>query len=155
MVDDGAGEADAEVELATGDHLRRAEAAGGLHVLDVREALRAQERLGHVERREADRGRERQADRGRLRRPLGGERRRAPRTPAAPAAKAGQEIAAILTDLHRKPPLFKYRAGRCARGLAHAFSSRLSSSRKRQSVPSARSLFGLDSIMPTSWSRSA
>jgi Cobalamin-independent synthase, Catalytic domain len=38
---------------------------------------------------------------------------------------------------------------------SHAFSSRLSSLRKRQSVPSARSALGLDSIMPTSWRRSA
>jgi hypothetical protein len=39
--------------------------------------------------------------------------------------------------------------------LAHAFSSRLSSLRKRQSVPSAISWLGLDLIMPTSRRRSA
>ena len=37
-------------------------------------------------------------------------------------------------------------------GEGHAFSSRFSSFRKRQSVPSARSAFGLDWIMPISWS---
>jgi hypothetical protein len=39
--------------------------------------------------------------------------------------------------------------------ITHAFSSRLSSFRKRQSVHSAISWFGLDLIMPTSWRRSA
>ena len=39
--------------------------------------------------------------------------------------------------------------------LTHAFSSRLSSFRKRQSVPSASSAFGLDLIIPASWRRSA
>ena len=37
----------------------------------------------------------------------------------------------------------------------HAFSSRLSSFRKRQSVPSAMIVLGFDRIMPTSYSRSA
>ena len=37
----------------------------------------------------------------------------------------------------------------------HAFSSRLISFRKRQSVPSAMILLGLDLIMPISWSRRA
>jgi multiple sugar transport system substrate-binding protein len=41
------------------------------------------------------------------------------------------------------------------RAEAQAFSSRLSSFRKRQSVPSARIAFGVDLIMPTSRSRSA
>jgi hypothetical protein len=40
-------------------------------------------------------------------------------------------------------------------GPDYAFSSRLSSFKKRQSVPSARSPLGLDVIMPTSWRRSA
>ena len=39
--------------------------------------------------------------------------------------------------------------------VAQPFSSRLSSSRNCQSVPSARSVLGLDLIIPTSWSRSA
>ena len=39
--------------------------------------------------------------------------------------------------------------------VTHAFSSRLSSLRKRQSVPSAMILFGLDVIMPASCRRSA
>jgi hypothetical protein len=39
--------------------------------------------------------------------------------------------------------------------MAQAFSSRLSSFRKRQLVPSAMILLGLDLIMPASWSRSA
>ena len=38
---------------------------------------------------------------------------------------------------------------------AHVFSSRLSSSRKRQSVPSAMIFCGLDLIMPVSCMRSA
>ena len=42
-----------------------------------------------------------------------------------------------------------------AASMAYAFSSRLSSFKKRQSVPSARSAFGLELIMPASCSRSA
>jgi hypothetical protein len=39
--------------------------------------------------------------------------------------------------------------------VTHAFSSRLSSFRNRQSVPSAMILLGLDWIIPPSWSRNA
>ena len=68
--------------------------------------------------------------------PSSASARRAPRTPAAPANdSAGQEMAATLDDLHAKPPLFI--PGRQPASQAHAFSSRLSSFRKRQSVPSA------------------
>ncbi len=73
MVDDGAGEAGPEVDLTASHHLRRAEAAGGFHVLDIGEAFGAQELLGDVQGGEADPGREGQADRGRLRRPFVGE----------------------------------------------------------------------------------
>ena len=41
LVDDRAGEARAEVHLATADHLRRAEASGRFHILDIREAFGA------------------------------------------------------------------------------------------------------------------
>jgi transposase len=40
-LDDRAGEARAEVHLATADHLRRAEASGRFHILDVRKAFGA------------------------------------------------------------------------------------------------------------------
>ena len=76
------------------------------HVLDVREAFGAQERFGHVERGEADRGRERQADRGRFRRPLVGKRSpRAKDARGAGGRQAGQEIAAISVGSASKPPL--------------------------------------------------
>jgi hypothetical protein len=97
MVHDGAAPARAEVHLAAGDHLRCAEAAGRLDVSDVREAFRAQERFGDIERGEADRRRERQADRGRLRRALGGQRcAQAEDARGRARRQPGQEIAAIL-----------------------------------------------------------
>jgi hypothetical protein len=85
-------------------------------------------------------------------------------------AKAGPEMAARLHDLHQKP-LRSVGGAPCATtsrlqtskadqiasaaGMAHAFSSRFSSFRKRQSVPSAMSWLGADVIMPTSFMRSA
>ena len=59
--------------------------------------------------------------------------------------QAGQEMAATLHDMHRSL-LLSFRGSR-ALPVAHAFSSRLSSFRKRQSVPSAMSLLGVASIM--------
>jgi hypothetical protein len=58
-----------------------------------------------------------------------------------------------------RPP-WRHRTAGCSprptfSGNAHAFSSRLSSLTKRQSVPSGRIAFGLELIMPTSWSHSA
>ena len=50
--------------------------------------------------------------------------------------------------------IWRLRIGSCLQS-AHAFSSRLSSLRKRQSVPLAMIWFGLDLIMSTSWSRNA
>jgi hypothetical protein len=93
-----------KVQVPTGGHLRRAEAAGGLHVLDIREALGAQERLGHVKRCEADGGRECQADRGGFRRPLGGKRSSCAKDAGGRSQRrAGQKIAAILSDTHQSP----------------------------------------------------
>ena len=70
------------------------------------------------------------------------------------ASRAGIS-AAYLSQIEtgRKPGSFATMA-RLARALG-VDSSRFSSLRKRQSVPSARSAFGLDLIMPTSWRRSA
>ena len=68
--------------------------------------------------------------------------------PAAPAARTGQETAAILDDLHVTSPSSKTIRDQ-------VFSSRFSSLRKRQSVPSAMIFCGLDLIMPVSCMRSA
>src|SRR5262249_52931261 len=59
---------------------------------------------------------------------------------------AADEPASVLDDRHWKPPLTL---------VAHPFSSRLSSFKKRQSVPSAMIFCGLDLMRPTSCRRSA
>ena len=63
--------------------------------------------------------------------------------PAATKQCGSQELESV-PDVHDALPW----PGSFAQHRAHAFSSRLSSLRKRQSVPSARSLLGLDLIMP-------
>ena len=82
MMDDGAGEADADVDVAMPDPLRHAEAAGGRDVVNVGEAFGAQERIEHVKWREARGVGLLQADRGRFRRSFLGER--------SPSAKDGR-----------------------------------------------------------------
>ena len=154
--DDPCREEEAEIELAAPDICVEGARLRG-HVADIGEPLRAQQVLGDVPGRDADGG----SRRSRIVVVSGGPSSasvlRAPRTPAAPAAdSAGQEIAADLHDLHQKSPVcISSEPPGESHGLSHAFSSRLSSFRKRQSVPSAMSAFGLDLIMPTSWRRSA
>jgi hypothetical protein len=62
--------------------------------------------------------------------------------------RAGQEVTATLSGLH--PSLRSAVPTRAPAG-PHAFSSRLSSLRKRQSVPSAMIAFGLAWRMPGSY----
>jgi hypothetical protein len=85
-----AGEADAEVDLAAGDHLWGAEASGRAHIPDIGEAVRAQERFSHIKRGEAD---------GRRKRKRmvvvssGAPSASASRAPRAPAAAANEALA--------------------------------------------------------------
>jgi hypothetical protein len=95
---DPGGGLEVEIDLAAGDGV----AVRYREVLDVGEAFRAQQGVGDVARRDADRGDTGQADRGRLRRAFVGEG-----SPGAEDAsgrgqrRAGQEMAAILSDLHQ------------------------------------------------------
>src|SRR5262252_2224638 len=104
-------------------------------VLDIAEPLAAQQLLSHILRRSADAGDARESYPGGFGRRLGSGGMR----PHGKKPQAAQSHSA---------------AEKCA-SRDHALSSRLSSFQKRQSVPSAMILFGLDLIMPASRSRSA
>ena len=144
-------EHETEVDLALRERLGERLAVSRNHVFDVGEPLRTQQLLGHKLRRQADRIFKLltlDPDRGRLQRRLLGEgSSRTSESRGTGGGQAGQEIAAILPDVHWKPSVFSS-AG--ASGGRYAFSSRLSSLRKRQSVPAARSSFGLEVMKPTS-----
>ena len=79
---------------------------------------------------------------------------RAPRSPRPPPTRLARKSRRDWM-IRINASSVQFRTGAPPPALAHAFSSRLSSLRKRQSVPSAMSGFGLDLIMPTSCSRSA
>src|SRR5262249_47579224 len=125
-----------------------------LDILDVIEALDFEQPFRHVLRRNTDPRNFGKADGRYFRRSLLSRPRfTANQSYGCGRRKRGQHAAPILSGLtsavlhlHDKSPL---------RGAipAHTFSSRLTSSRKRQSVASAMILLGFDLIMPTSRSR--
>jgi hypothetical protein len=98
-------EGQTEIQLAARDHLSVAAAPPRFQVAEVSEAFRAQQLLCEVLRRGTDATELAEADRARLRRPLVGERSPgAQDTCGAGCRQAGQEITAILHELHSKSP---------------------------------------------------
>ena len=109
---------------------------GRTHVLDVGETFRPQELVGDILRCDADAGMFRQADSRGLRRMLSRRMRWADHGRGGGRRQCGEKAPSILNG-----------------GPAQVFSSRLSSLKKRQSVPCAMILLGVDLIMPASCSR--
>ena len=125
---------------------------GQIYIADIGKALGAQQLLDDLRRYAGERI-PFEADRGNFRRGLGGERFSAtagliPPSPQKPAAPA---TAALVTK-RRLPCVIAIRSLQSPH--VQTFSSRFSSLRKRQSVCSAISIFGLDLIMPASCIRS-
>jgi hypothetical protein len=92
----------AEIDLAMRDPLRIRNAATGLHVVDIGEAFGTQQLLGDILRGNADAGTPTDADRSRLRWSFVSKRCvAAKRGCGTRCGQAGEEITAILPDLHQ------------------------------------------------------
>ena len=124
------GEIQSKVHLAARDRVRLPSGCLGHDIADLGETLCTQQLLGDILGRDADAPDLCKADAGRFRRRLCGERLLDPNEArGAGCRKAGQEAPAALDDLHvHVSPREKW---------DQVFNSRFSSSRKRQSVPSA------------------
>ena len=153
---DRGGEGGGEVGLAAPDHGSARRPLHGRHVADVGKAVRAQQlpALGtgaQCRCRRSWSSRTEVVSGG----PSSASDSRGPNTPAAAAndalARKSRRFCLILI----KASCSLLSGRRQDRQLSHAFSSRLSSLKKRQSVPSAMICCGVDLIMPTSWRRSA
>jgi hypothetical protein len=95
----------AKINIAPRELLDVGSAAAGFHVTDLREALRAQEFLRNVKRREANPLQFRNTNRGHFRPALVRERStRAENAGGAGGSQPLQEIAAVLRQSHRKSP---------------------------------------------------